>query len=144
MFNDAEMEFIKSQPLVRLATATPSGRPHVVPSRFLVEGDHILVVGWEMARSYKYRQVEQNPWVALVWDAVIPGPPLELKGVEMRGTARIVTDPDPKDEARKAYIEVTPTKVFSWGVNEHIAVSFSEKMGYPPDHPILRQRPASS
>ena len=57
----------------------------------------------------------------------------------MRGTAHVIRNPDTDDPNLKAVIEVTPTKVFSWGINEHAADSFVQKMGYPEDHP-LRQR----
>ena len=66
MFTEKEREFINSQSLVRIATATLSGRPHVVPSSFALEGDTVVVGGWELERSYKFRQAERNPWVALV------------------------------------------------------------------------------
>ena len=136
MFTDKERDFINSQRLVRIATATPSGRPHVVPSTFKLEGDLVLVTGWEMERSYKFSQAERNPWVALVWDASEPGPPTQIFGVEVRGTARVLRNPDAEQPNLKAVIEVTPTKVFSWGINEHVADSFHQKMGYPEDHPL--------
>ena len=34
--------------------------------RVPVEGDTVVVGGWELERSYKFRQAERNPWVALV------------------------------------------------------------------------------
>jgi pyridoxamine 5'-phosphate oxidase family protein len=143
MFTDAEKEFIGSiNGKVRLgyiATATPSGQPHVVPLRATLNeaGDKVLVLGHAMAQSYKYRQVQKNPKVAVVWDGAIqrddghPG----IQGVEVRGTAEIKQfpgDPDP-------HFEVTPTKVFSWGLNEPADESFEKKMGMDVSHMRNRQ-----
>lgn len=37
-FTTAELEYLKSQPLMRFATASPSGRPDVAPVVFEVDG----------------------------------------------------------------------------------------------------------
>ncbi len=138
MFTDAEKAFIGSVAspgevrLARLATATRSGQPHVVPLRALLNeaGDRIIVLGTQMAHSYKYRQVQRNPRIALVWDAEAPGPPRAIKGIEVRGTAVIKQN----DGDRDPHFEVTPTKVFSWGINEPAADSFERKMGMDVSH----------
>ena len=61
--------------------------------------------------------------------------------MEMRGMAHAVEDPSIEDPARSLVIEVTPTKVFSWGINEAFFRSFHEKMGYPLEHPAARRDP---
>ena len=38
-FTDAELEYLGSQPLMRFATASPSGRPDVAPVGFSVDPD---------------------------------------------------------------------------------------------------------
>lgn len=136
MFTDAERDYLGEQRLVRLATASPSGRPHVVPLGFRLDGDRVVLSGWNMRRSLKYRQILQNPWVALVWDS-----PEEIRGMEVRGRAHVVEDPSIADPARNIVIEVAPTKVFSWGINEAFFRSFHEKMGYPLEHPAARRDP---
>ena len=138
MLTDAERAYIGSSPipgeagLGRIATSTLDGQPHVVPLRAHMNeaGDKVIALGTEMARSYKYRQVKKNPKVAIVWDSSAGGARPTIKGVEIRGTAVIKQDegsPDP-------HFEVTPTKVFSWGVNEHAADSFEKKMGMDTSH----------
>ena len=122
MFTDAERAYIADQTLCRIATATPSGKPHVVPLRGRLDGDKVVIGGWEMSKSYKYRLAKRNPWVAVVWDG--PG----LKGVEVRGQAEVVeVSPEP-------YFVITTTKVFSWGVNEDGRESFAKKMGFDMSH----------
>ena len=144
MFTDAEKAFLGTvaQPgeagLARIATSTNDGQPHVVPLRARLNetGDKVLVLGNEMARSYKYRQVQKNPRVAIVWDIEIPGPPRQIKGIEVRGTAVIKQDPGAADP----HFEVTPSKVFSWSINEIAAESFQKKMGMTMEH---HRRPGS-
>ena len=146
MFTDAERAFIGNakQPgeagLAHIATSTLKGMPHVVPLRAMMNeaGDKVLVLGNAMTQSYKYRQVQKNPQVAIVWDALVTQPERGIKGIEVRGIAEIKHNPGDKDP----HFEVTPTKVFSWGINETAADSFEQKMGMDVSH--LRNRPANA
>jgi PPOX class F420-dependent enzyme/OxyR family protein len=131
-FTPEELAFINEQKFARYATATPDGKPHVVPGRAFVEDGKVIIPGWEMKRSYKFAQVKKNPWVAVVWDV---RDPRNNQGVEVRGRAEAVEDPNNPDDSFQYRIEVTPTKVFSWGIHEHYGESFEKKMGYPP-HPV--------
>ena len=75
-----------------------------------------------MSKSYKYRLAKRNPWVAVLWDG--PG----LQGIEVRGTTQVIeAKPEP-------YFVITPTKVFSWGINEPGRESFEKKMGFDMSH----------
>src|SRR5437762_2356516 len=95
MFTDAERAFIGNAEKpgevrwAHIATSTPDGQPHVVPLRAMMDptGEKVLVLGIEMAKSYKFRQVKKNPKVAVCWDG---GGADGIKGVEVRGTAVIV------------------------------------------------------
>ena len=137
MFTDAERAYIGSgsQPgearLAHIATSSLNNQPHVVPLRawFDEAGEKIIVLGTEMARSFKYRQVKKNPKVAIVWDSSGGALPTS-KGIEVRGEAAIKQDSDESDP----YFEVTATKVFSWGINEPAADSFETKMGMDTSH----------
>ena len=143
MFTEAELQYINELKFARYATSTADGQPHVVPGRAFVENGKVIIPGWEMKRSYKFRQAKKNPWMAVVWDTREPE---GNKGVEVRGQAVAVEDPNNPDDSFQYRIEITPTKVFSWGVNEHYDISFQEKMGYPP-HPFRsegRPEPANA
>jgi pyridoxamine 5'-phosphate oxidase family protein len=138
MFTEAERAFIGTLAtpgqvrLARFATSTRHGQPHVVPLRAVLHQteDKVIVLGREMAHSYKYQQVQKNPKVAIVWDSQEAGPPPTIKGIEVRGTAVIKQDPGDPDP----HFEVTPVKVFSWGINESAADSFEKKMGMDVSH----------
>ena len=103
MFTEEELNFVNELRFARIATATPDGHPHVVPGRAHVENGMIIIPGWQMGRSYKFRQVKKNPWVAVVWDTRDPG---NNKGVEVRGQAVAVEDPGNSDSSYTHRIEV--------------------------------------
>ena len=138
VLTDAEKEYIGrvsetgQAKLAEIATSTPDGQPHVVPLRagLNAAGEKVLVLGNSMAQSYKYRQVQKNPKVAVVWHSQEPGPPPTIKGIEIRGTAEIKQAPGDKDP----HFEVTLTKAFSWGINESAPDSFEKKMGMDVSH----------
>src|SRR5438067_10468639 len=73
-FTSAEIEYLQSQRLGRLATVTAKGDPHVVPVgfRYNAELDTIDIGGHNLAASAKWRQAGHHPRVALVIDDVLP------------------------------------------------------------------------
>ncbi len=77
VFTPAEIEYLGSQRLCRLATVGANGQPHVVPVRFRYdpELDVIELGGHGFGTSKKFRDVQGNPLVALVVDDVTPPPP---------------------------------------------------------------------
>ncbi|MFQ5947567.1 MAG: TIGR03618 family F420-dependent PPOX class oxidoreductase [Acidimicrobiia bacterium] len=76
-------DFLSEEPRIgRLATVSPSGRPHVVPVWFRVDGDWILV--HTMADSRKARNVQSSGRFALTVD-VDDWP---YKGVTIQGSAK--------------------------------------------------------
>jgi nitroimidazol reductase NimA-like FMN-containing flavoprotein (pyridoxamine 5'-phosphate oxidase superfamily) len=69
-FTPAEIEYIKSQRLGRLATVNQAGEPHVVPVtfRYNAEMDTIDSGGRSIGSSKKFRDIAQNANVAFVVD----------------------------------------------------------------------------
>ena len=57
----AELGYLDSQPLMRFATASPSGKPDVAPVIFEVDDDDILTSGFDITRTVRYRNIESNP-----------------------------------------------------------------------------------
>ena len=81
VFSPAEIKYLESQRLARIATAARDCQPHVVPVsfRYNPELDTIDVGGHGFAQRKKYRDVQSNPRVAIVVDdlaSVRPNPPL--------------------------------------------------------------------
>lgn len=118
-FTPAEISYLESQRLGRLATVGRSGELHVVPVRFHYnpELDTIDVTGRFLGQSKKYRDVQEDRRAAFVVDdAAGPGQP---RGVEVRGQATAV--PTGGDAitpgADPEFIRITPTRILSWGID---------------------------
>jgi Pyridoxamine 5'-phosphate oxidase len=79
VFTPAEIAYLQSQRLGRLATVGADGQPHVVPVSFRYNPDlgTIDIGGHDFAKRKKFRDVQQNPRVAFVIDDLasvkIPG-----------------------------------------------------------------------
>jgi pyridoxamine 5'-phosphate oxidase family protein len=122
VFIPAEIAYLQSQRLGRLATVGPDGQPHVVPVsyRYNAEQDTIEIGGHGFAGRKKYRDVRQNPKVAFVVDDLASVDPWRPRGLEIRGTAEILEtggtalgpgfDPE--------MFRITPSRVISWGLGE--------------------------
>jgi pyridoxamine 5'-phosphate oxidase family protein len=123
VFTDAEIAYLKSQRLGRLATVGPDGQPHVVPVgfRYNPQEDAIEIGGHSnFAKRKKYRDLVKNSRVAFVVDDVPSTNPWTVRGIEMRGHAAVLTtggtalgpgfDPE--------MFRIHPSRIVSWGINE--------------------------
>ncbi|HUZ00273.1 MAG TPA: PPOX class F420-dependent oxidoreductase [Thermomicrobiaceae bacterium] len=118
-FTPAEIAFLESQRLGRLATVGESGELHVVPVRFHYDParDGIDVTGRFLGKSKKYRDVQEDDRVAFVVDGVsAAGGPA---GVEVRGSATAVRTGGDQitPGADPEYIRIRPTRIVSWGID---------------------------
>ena len=117
VFSDAELTYLASQRLGRLATVA-KGQPHVVPLsfRYNPETDTIDLGGHGLGQSKKFRDVQRHPRVAFVVDDVPP--PWRPRMVEIRGTA--VTVPTGGEAFGRGFapeiIRITPTRIASIGL----------------------------
>src|SRR3954451_24462878 len=91
-FTAAEIAYLQSQRLGRLATAGPDGQPHVVPVgfRYNPELDTIDIGGHNFAKRKKYRDVQRNPRVAFVVDDLASVSPWRPRMIEIRGMAEML------------------------------------------------------
>src|SRR6266496_4753668 len=74
VFTTAEITYLNSQRLGRLATVGPDNQPHVVPVGFRYNPDEdALEIGGHggFANRKKYRDVLHNPRIAFVVDDVV-------------------------------------------------------------------------
>jgi hypothetical protein len=62
MFTDAEIAYITSQPLGRLATVGPDGRPHVMPVGVFYdpEAEAVVIGGHNLAASRRFRDARRG------------------------------------------------------------------------------------
>ncbi len=67
-FTTAEQEYLGSQRLARIATASANGTPDVAPVGFRFDGDVFWVGGIDLPTTLKYRNVRANPVASIVVD----------------------------------------------------------------------------
>lgn len=118
-FTSAELDYLGTQRLARLATVDDEGAPQNNPVGFLVEAEtgDILVGGRDLANSRKFRNARRNPNVAIVIDDLVSTSPWTVRGVEIRGVADALTDVDPpRPGMSRAVLRIHPTWIGSWGV----------------------------
>jgi pyridoxamine 5'-phosphate oxidase family protein len=119
-FTPAEIEYLQSQRLGRLATVNEKGDPHVVPVGFRYNAalDTIDIGGHNIAPTRKYREAVHHGRVAFVVDDVLP--PWRPRGIEVRG--RVHASPEGGKEIMKDFspeiLRITPTHIVSWGIND--------------------------
>ena len=123
-FTPAELEYLGSQRLGRLATVDASGAPQNNPVGFFVDetsGD-VVIGGLNMAKSRKFRNVKQNTNVALVVNDLASVDPWVVRGVEIRGGAQALEDIDPPiPRMSREVIRITPRWIASWGVDPAVS-----------------------
>jgi pyridoxamine 5'-phosphate oxidase family protein len=119
-FSDAEIAYLQSQRLGRIATAGPDGQPHVVPVAFRYNAaeDTIDVGGHGFATRKKYRDVQKNRRVAFVVDDLASVDPWRPRGIEIRGEAEIL--PAGGAEVGRGFdpemFRIRPRRIVSWGL----------------------------
>jgi pyridoxamine 5'-phosphate oxidase family protein len=111
VFTDAELEFLSSQRLARLATSSRTGQPDVSAVGFTVERDSIVSGGLDLTKTIRYRHLLENPQAAIVVDDVVSLDPWQPRGVKVRGDATL------EDDGGRPRIRIRPRVVWSWGIN---------------------------
>jgi PPOX class F420-dependent enzyme/OxyR family protein len=122
LFTANELEYLKSQRLCRIATVGANGQPHVTPVAFRYNADtDTFDIGGHggFASRKKWRDVLQNPQVAIVIDDIASFNPWKVRGIEIRGTVEtfptggesVIPGADPE------MIHITPKRIVSWGLD---------------------------
>ncbi len=116
---EAEIEYLSSQPLGRLATVSPDGTPQVNPVGFRYDAERgvIDIGGHALAASKKFRNVSAGSRAALVVDDLVSRQPWQVRGLEIRGDAETLTGQEPWGPGFSAeVIRIHPRRVISWGI----------------------------
>jgi nitroimidazol reductase NimA-like FMN-containing flavoprotein (pyridoxamine 5'-phosphate oxidase superfamily) len=127
-------DFILRERVCRVGTVGEGGVPHLVPVCHVLSGGKLYFGSGDDAR--KVENLKANPRIAVTVD-LYSDHWASLKGVMIRGTARLI-ERGPRFQAarRKLYakypqypreaaispsdsviVEVTPTRVFAWGLD---------------------------
>jgi pyridoxamine 5'-phosphate oxidase family protein len=125
-FTPAEIAYLRTVRLGRLATVNARGEPHVTPVgfRYNPELDTIDIGGSRggFGTSRKFRDAQATGRAALVVDDVDRGlfrKRWHLRGIEVRGTVeayqsgydKVYPGMDP------AFLRLRPARIISWGIN---------------------------
>jgi len=115
LLSEKEVEYINSQRLARIGTASKTGVPDVAPVGFDFDGEYFYVGGLHLTRTHKYKNVVQNPQVSLVIDDLKSIEPWQPRFVKIYGTADLVTRNGYVGQAE--YIRIKPQRKISWGLD---------------------------
>jgi len=115
-FTQAELDYLQSQPLGRLATVSGVGQPDAAPVGFEFDGQYFYIGGYNLPATRKYKNVAgSNAKVAFVVDDLQSVNPWRPRGIRIYGTAEIV-----QREGRVGpgdYIRISPQVSWSWAIN---------------------------
>jgi pyridoxamine 5'-phosphate oxidase family protein len=118
----AALAFLADQRLGRLATTGADGKPHVVPTSFRhnPELETIDVGGFHVETTKKYRDVQANPWAAIVVDDLVSVDPWTPRMLEIRGRAEALPTGGKGlgNGFGDALIRIHPERVNSFGIEE--------------------------
>ena len=120
-FTDPERAYLAEARLGRLATVSPDGQPHVVPTgfRFDPAAGVIDIGGHALASTKKFRDARVNPRVAFVVDDLASTDPWRPRAIEVRGRAQIFTEGGERlgPGYGPAWIRIIPNRVVAWGLD---------------------------
>lgn len=114
-FTDEELDYLRSQPLTRLATVDAGGQPDVVPVGFEFDATYFYVGGLDPATTRKFRNVRAgNDKVALTIDDLVSTDPWTPRFMRIYGAAELIErhgqfGPGP-------YMRITPAVSWSWNL----------------------------
>lgn len=118
-FTEAELAYLASQRLGRLATVGAEGAPQNNPVGFHYnpQRETVDVYGLNLGATRKYRNVRTHPAVALVVDDIESIDPWKVRGVEIRGRAEALDDAaPPRAGMSREVIRIHPQRIISWGI----------------------------
>jgi pyridoxamine 5'-phosphate oxidase family protein len=118
-FTEAELKYLQSQRLGRLATVNQRGEPQVaaVGFRYNPEFDTIDIGGYDVANTQKFRNIARNGLASFLVDDVLP--PWKTRSMEIRGHAQALLDGGQSigyigPTMSPALIRITPRRIIFW------------------------------
>jgi pyridoxamine 5'-phosphate oxidase family protein len=120
-FTDAQLAYLATQRLGRLATVDSHGAPQNNPVSFRHNPDlgTIDIGGHAMGASRKFRNIAANAQVAFVVDDIASYQPWKVRCVEIRGHAEAVGgQPSPMAGFSAEIIRIHPDRILSFGLDD--------------------------
>ncbi len=119
VFTDLEVEYLRSQRLARLATASATGQPDVSAVGFGLDGDSIISGGIDLTKTVRFRHLRENPRATIVIDDLASTDPWTPRGIKARGSARV------EDHEGTLRIRIEPDVIWSWNINANAEKRFA-------------------
>jgi pyridoxamine 5'-phosphate oxidase family protein len=118
MFTEAEVSYLRTQRLARVATASKKGVPEVSPVGFEFDGKYIWIGSHSQEifpRTRRYKNIASgNTRVSIVIDDMVSVDPWRPRGIKVSGTAEIMEHKGIFGNGR--YIRIRPKVSASWGI----------------------------
>lgn len=106
MFSQTELDYIRSQSLARIGTASPTAKPDVAVVGFDFDGEFFYVSGRRNQRTRKYLNTKKNPFTSFLIDDLASVRPWRPRGLKIDGEVDFVIRNGYAGE--KEYLRVTP------------------------------------
>ena len=122
MFSEAETNYLKTQKLARIATASVTGTPEVSPVGFEFDGKHFWIGSHSQEiffRTRRYRNItDGNRRVSIVIDDLVSVTPWRPRGIKVSGAAEVMEHDGIFGSGM--YFRITPTVTASWGIESTV------------------------
>ncbi|MCM6775869.1 PPOX class F420-dependent oxidoreductase [Nocardia sp. CDC159] len=116
----AQIEYLRTQRLGRLATIRPDGSPQNNPVGFHYNEflGTIDISGRDLGASQKFRNLATHEKVAFVVDDIKSHTPWEVRCLEIRGTAQALRNITPTTpHTSPELIRITPERILAFGID---------------------------
>ena len=118
MLSAVEVDYLKTQRLARIASASPKGVPEVSPVGFEFDGRYFWVGSHSQdifPKTRRYKNITQgNAQVSIVVDDLESVDPWKPRGIKVNGIAEIMEHNGMFGNGK--YIRITPRVSVSWGI----------------------------
>lgn len=131
-FSSSELAYLSTQRLGRLATVDRSGTPQNSPVSFRVVDGAVLIRGFDLGSSRKFRNARDHGRVSFVVDDIVSIEPWRVRAVEIRGAAETLTDVDPPPTmpyVSREEIRIRPERIVSWGLDVAVGDGGGDRHG---------------
>jgi pyridoxamine 5'-phosphate oxidase family protein len=142
VFTDAELDYLRSQRIGRLATLAADGTLQNSPVGFQVDpaAGVINIRGRDLGNTRKFHNVAANGKVAFVVDDIVSLDPWTVRCFEVRGVAEALTNQvPPSPYMSNEVIRIHPRRIISWGMGpdgrQGAKRNVGESDGKSPGHP---------
>jgi pyridoxamine 5'-phosphate oxidase family protein len=119
VFTDAELDYLRSQRLGRLATLAPDGTLQNSPVGFAVDAEAgvIDIGGRDLGNTRKFHNVAANGKVAFVVDDIVSFDPWTVRCLEIRGVGEALGgQASASPYMSSEVIRIHPRRIISWGM----------------------------